>query len=189
MLVRVVPFLGMGLLAGMFGYNLAGLVPASGRVYLQIAFLTLLFSLLILDREPVWNIVLYICFGITAGMVLSWTGGGLFRLRSWVLFWGLLIISLIGGAYSKGTSRGTRVTLISSTLFYLTGWILLAIFQLPHLAGMIWIVLGLALFALVLAAVVTQGKDQNAEDSAIPLSIQLFVVIFNLFWLTGLLQV
>ena len=70
MLVRVTPFLGLGLLAAVLGYQLAGLIPVTARVYIQIAFLGLLFSLIILDKEPGWNVVLFICFGIAAGMML-----------------------------------------------------------------------------------------------------------------------
>jgi hypothetical protein len=187
MLIRVTPFLGMGLLALIFGYQLAELVPVTARVYLQIVFLGLIFSMIILDKEPGWNLVLLICFGATAGMMLFWSGGNLLQLKSWAVLSISLMISLAGGIFMKGSGKRVAGLLFFCTFLYMIGWILFAIFPLPDLSGIIWIVLGLALFSFILMVVISQGKTQNEEISAVPLSIQLFVVLFNLCWLASLL--
>lgn len=187
MLVRVAPFLGMGLLAAILGYQLAELVPVTARIYLQIVFLGLIFSMVILDEEPGWNLVLLICFGIAAGMMLLWSGDGLLRLKSRIIFSVLFIISLVGGVFMQGSGGRAARMLFSSTLLYMAGWILFTFFQLPDLAKAIWTVLGLVLFTLILMAAISQGKTRNDEGSAIPLSIQLFVVLFYICWLSSLL--
>ena len=187
MLIRVAPFLGLGLIGVIIGYQLADLVPAAARVYLQIVFLGLIFSMIILDKEPGWNLVLLICFGLTAGMMLIWSGGNLLQLKSWVVFLILFVISLAGGVLMKGAGGRVAGVLFFCTLLYMMGWILFAFVSLPDLAGMIWIILGLALFTFILMAVISQGKTQNDESSAVPLSIQLFVVLFNICWLSSLL--
>lgn len=87
----------------------------------------------------------------------------------------------------KGAGGRVAGVLFFCTLLYMMGWILFAFVSLPDLAGMIWIILGLALFTFILMAVISQGKTQNDESSAVPLSIQLFVVLFNICWLSSLL--
>ena len=187
MLIRIAPFMGLGLLAAILGYHLAELVPVAARIYLQIVFLGLIFSMIILDKEPGWNVVLFICFGISAGMVLFHSGSDLTHLKSWVLFVILLVISLVGGALIRGSGSRAAGVLFLSTLLYMIGWILLAFIQLPDQVGVIWTLLGLALFTFIAMAVINQGKTQDPEESVIPLSIQLFVVLFNLCWLSSLL--
>jgi hypothetical protein len=187
MLVRVAPFLGLGLLAAILGYQLANLVPVPARVYLQIVFLGLIFSMIILDEEPGWNLVLLISFGIAAGMILHWSGDGFLRLNSRVIFAVLVIISLVGGVFIQGSGGRAAGMLFFSTLLYMAGWILLTFVQLPDLVGTKWTVLGLVLFTLILMAAISQGKTRNDEGSAIPLSIQLFVVLYNICWLSSLL--
>jgi len=187
MLVRVAPFLGLGLMTAILGYQLAELVPVTARIYFQIVFLGLIFSMIILDEEPGWNLVLLICFGIAAGMMLLWSGDGLLRLKTRLIFSVLFIISLVGGVFIQGSGGRAAGMLFFSTLLYMAGWMLLSFVQLPDLAGTLWTVLGLVLFPLILMAAISQGKTRNDEDSAIPLSIQLFVVLFNICWLSNLL--
>lgn len=187
MLVRVAPFLGLGLMTAILGYQLADLVPVTARIYLQIVFLGLIISMINLDEEPGWNLVLLISFGIAAGMMLLWSGDGLLRLKSRIIFSVLFIISLIGGVFIQGSGGLAARILFYSTFLYMAGWISFTFIQLPDLAGTIWTVLGLVLFTLILMAAISQGKTRNDEDSAVPISIQLFVVLFNICWLSSLL--
>jgi hypothetical protein len=187
MLIRVAPFLGLGLLVLILGYQLADIVPMAARVYLQIVFVGMVFSMIILDKEPGWNLVLLICFGTTAGMMFFWAGSNFLQLKSWAVFVILFMISLTGGVLMKGAGRWVGGLLFFCTFLYLIGWILFMIIPLPDLSGIIWIVLGLALFTFILMALISQGKTQNGDSSAVPLSIQLFMILFNLCWLSCLL--
>jgi len=101
-LIRAAPILGLGILGVLIGYQLGGLIAGSLRVYLQIAFLALLFALIILDSEPGWNLVFFVGFGLAAGMVLLWSGAETKEIKSWALYLVLLITSLTGGASIRG---------------------------------------------------------------------------------------
>ena len=188
MLVRVAPYLGLGLISGIFGYQLGGLIPATARIYIQIAFLGSLFVLIILDKEPGWNVVLFICFGIAAGMILFHSVSDLTRVWSWILFIMLLLVSLFGGSRVNGVQGRAAGILFISTLLYIIGWVLLSLIQVPSQVGEIWTILGLALFTFIAMNLISQGKNCNSEESAIPLSVQLYVVLFNLYWLSFLLE-
>lgn len=187
MLVRVAPILGLGLLALIIGYQLASLVPVAGRIYLQVVFLGLLFGMVILDTEPGWNMVLFISFGLVAGMVILWSGANMSQLRTWILFSFLFLISITGGAFLKSDTERAAGLLFISTILYMVGWILFMLISLPGIVRTIWTVLGLVLFTIIAIAVISHGKTRNYENSAIPLSIQLFVVLFNLCWLSSVL--
>ena len=182
--VQVAPFLGLGILTSVLGYQLVSLIPNNAGIFFQVAFLALLFGMVILDTEPGWNIVLFLTFGLVSGMMIHWSGAEISQLRIWILFLILVLISITGGFYLKRETGPEAGILFSGTFLYLIGWILFLLTTLPGIMRTIWIVLGLVLFTLVAMAVINQGKTQNAEDMTIPLSIQLFVVLFNLFWLS-----
>lgn len=186
MLVRVAPFLGLCLLTVFLGYQFADLVPVADRLYLELTFVGLLLAVFILDKEPGWNLVLLICFGMTAGMMLFWSSGGQYQQRSWMIFTFLFSISLVGGYFKRSSSGQVVIFLSLSTFLFMAGWIIIAISSLPDIVGMIWTVLGLLLNTLILICMISNGKNQNDEVSAIPYAILLFVVIFNLCWLSSL---
>jgi len=187
MLIRVGPYLGLGFLALLVGFKLAGLLPMITRMYVQIAFLGLLLGLIILDQERGWNLVLFILFGIAAGAVFFHWSPDSPQANSWILFIVLLIISMVGGSLIREAGGRAAGVLFISSIFYMMGWIFFAIIQLPEFIVMIWTILGVVLFTFIAIAVISQGIKLKKEVSSIPLSIQLFVVLFNLCWLTGLL--
>lgn len=188
MLLMIAPYLGLGLLAAILGSYLAEFVLVAARAYLQFVFLGLFFSMIILDKEPGWNLVILICFGITAGMMLFWSGGNFLQLKSWVVFSILFIISLTGGYFMNGAGKLAPGVLFFCTLVYMMGWILFAFIPLPGMKGIIWIVFGFVLFTVILMVVISQGKNRNDESDAVPLSIHIFVLLFNLCWLSSLLK-
>lgn len=185
--VQVAPFLGLGVLASVLGYQLVYLIPNNAGILFQFAFLALLFGMVLLDTEPGWNMVLFLTFGLAAGMMIHWSGAEISQVKIWVLFLILVLISITGGFYMKRETGPEAGILFLGTFLYMIGWFLFLLTTLPGIMRTIWIALGLVLFTLVAMAVINQGKTQNVEGMPIPLSIQLFVVLFNLFWLSSLL--
>jgi len=87
----------------------------------------------------------------------------------------------------RGAGGQEAKLLVISTVLYMLGWIILAVVSLPALISMIWTILGLALFTVISMAVISHGKTLARDESAIPLAVQIFVVQFNLFWLSALI--
>jgi len=187
MLVRVAPYLAGGVLAVLLGRHLALLVPEAGRLYVKITFLGILISLVLLEAEPGWNQVLLVCFGLAAGMMMSWSDNVVPRISSRIIHFVLLIIALAGGYFFRGSLKRAAAGLFPCILLFTAGWIVIKFSSLPALAGNIWIMVGLFLYTLFLIVLIVQGKYRNDEESPIPLSIQLFVMIMNLYWLTSML--
>jgi len=185
-LIRLTPFLGAGILAAILGYRLANLIPIAGRIYLILVFLGLLFGMIILDTEPGWNVVLFLGFALAAGIVINWSGAEITRIKTWIVFSGLLIISLVGGWYLKSKFGRAASVLFPLTIIYMIGWMLFLFFELSPVLERFWILLGLMLFTLIATAVFVGGKTMNKQDSIMPLANELFVVLFNLCWLSGL---
>jgi hypothetical protein len=178
---------GAGIIAGVVGYNLAENIPINGRLYLQIFFLALLVSMMILDTEPGWNIVLSLGFAVTAGALLSWSSVDIIQIKSWILFIGLVLITIIGGNYlSKDIGRSSGF-LYPSAVLYMVGWILFLFLNLPAFFFTIWTYSGMVLFVLITMAVLIRGKTNNQKDSIVPIIIQLFIGLFNLFWLSAMI--
>ncbi len=187
MLVRVAPIMGLGLLALILGYQLARLVPVAGRIYLQAVFLGLLFGMVILDTEPGWNMVLFLGFSVAAGIMLHWSEAKISQPRIWILFSLLVLISITGGVFLKRDPEWAARLLFTCTLLYVIGWTILLVTSLPEIIWLIWTVLGLMLFPLIFMAAINRGKSHINEDCPIPLSLRLFVVLYNLYWLSSLL--
>lgn len=187
MLIRVAPILGSGTAAAILGYQLANFIPVIGGIYPVLLFLGLFLSMIILDTEPVWNMVLFLGFALAAGTLLYWSEANINRSNTWILCIILLLISFIGGSLFK--ERFERVTRVffPLTILYLTGWILFFIAQIPEVYKLIWIITGLVLFTLITIGVLVRGKTINRADSPIPLAIELFVIIYNICWLSSLL--
>ncbi|MCK4490278.1 MAG: hypothetical protein KAU23_08470 [Anaerolineales bacterium] len=187
MLIRLTPLLGLGVAAVILGYRLADWIPGIGSFYQLVIFLGLLLGMIILGTEPGWNVTLYLGFALAAGVLLFWSGALVNQLKTWILFSVLFLISLAGGAFSSRITGRAAALLFPITIFYLMGWILFLFFPLPGLYKTIWIIFGLVLFTLITIAVFNRGKILRQEESAVPLNIELFVVLFNLYWLSGLI--
>ena len=183
LLIRVVPILGLGTAAAILGYHLASFIPVVGGIYLVLLFLGLFLSMTILNTEPGWNMVFFLGFALAAGTLLYWFGANIKQSYTWIL----LVISFIGGSLPKERfARATRV-FFPITVLYLTGWILFFIVQISGVYKLIWIITGLVLFTLITIGVLVRGKTINRTDSPVPLAIELFVVIFNIYWMSSLL--
>ncbi len=187
MLVQVAPLLGLGTLASILGYQHVYLIPDDSGTFFQAAFLALLFGMIVLATEPVWNMVLYLTFGLAAGMMINRLGVDISQFRTWVLFSIVVFILIAGGFFFKKGIGSLAGILFFCTFLYMIGWFLYLLSMLPEIWNTIWIILGLVLFTLVAIAVISRGKSQKAERMPIALSIQLFMVLFNLFWLSSLL--
>ena len=131
MLIRVAPLLGAGVLAAFLGYHLTDRVLAISEIYQWLILLGLFIGLIILDKEPGWNVVLYLGFALVAGALFCRSGALTGQVKSWVLFSALFLISLTGGAFSsKGTER-VAVILFPVILFYMSGWVFFLLFPVP----------------------------------------------------------
>jgi len=145
--------------------------------------------MVILDTEPGWNVVLFLGFAVVAGMLLNWSGAEYSRWNSWTLFSILILISLVGGSLLNGRFGRSAKVLFPITILYLVGWIFFFFFPIPAPFKIIWIISGLILFTLIFIAVLVRGKIKSQEDNPVPIVIELFVVLFNLCWLSGLVWI
>ena len=183
--VQVAPFLGMGVLVLILGYQLVNLIRFDAGIFFQVVFLALLFGMVILDTEPGWNMILFLAFGLAAGMMIRRSGADISQLRTWVLFSIVVLISISGGFFlNRGTGLAAGILYLCAFL-YLIGLFIFLITSLPEIVRTIWNALGLVFFALVAMTLISQGKTQKTEGMPIALSIQLFVVLYNLFWLSS----
>ena len=187
MLIRLIPLLGLGIGAVILGYHLADWIPEIGSFYQLVIILGLLLGMIILGTEPGWNVTLYLGFALAGGVLLFWSAALVNQLKTWILFSVLFLISLAGGAFSSRSTGRAVAVLFPITIFYLIGWVFFLYFPLPGLFRMIWIILGLVLFTLITIAEFSRGKNLSQGESAVPLTIELFVVLFNLYWLSGLI--
>jgi len=179
--------MGLGIGAVILGYRLADWIPGIGSFYQLVIILGLLLGMIILGNEPGWNVILYLGFALAGGVLLFWSGALVNQLKTWILFSVLFLISLAGGTFSRGSTGRAAAVLFPITIFYLIGWVFFLYFPLPALFRMIWMILGLVLFTLITIAVFNRGKNLSQGESAVPLTIELFVVLFNLCWLSGLI--
>ncbi len=186
LLIRLIPLLGLGVATVILGYHLADWIPGIGWIFQLMILMGLLLGMIILDTEPGWNVMLYLGFALAGGMLLFWSGAMVSQLRTWILFSVLFLISLAGGAFSSRSTGRAMVVMFPITIFYMIGWVFFLYFPLP-IFRMIWMILGLVLFTLITIAVFSRGKNLRQGESAVPLTIELFVVLFNLCWLSGLI--
>ena len=169
------------------GYNLLFLIPARSRAYLLIPFLVLFLAMTILDREPGWNLVLLLGFSFTAGTLLNWSGADAARWGTWLLFLSLCAAALIWAAVlGLSLSKGLKF-LFPLTVLYLLGWLGIIFWDLPGWIRGLWIYSGLTLFTAIAAGILQKGMTIHSEESPVPLGIELWVILFNLFWLSGLI--
>ena len=169
------------------GYHLLFLIPARSRVYLLIPFLILFLAMTILDREPGWNLVLLLGFSFTAGTLLNWSGADAGRWSTWLLFLGLWAAALVWAvALEPSLYKGLKFQ-FPLTVLYLLGWLGIIFWDLPGWIRGLWIVSGTLLFTMIAAGVLQKGMTIQKEESPVPLGIELWVILFNLFWLAGLI--
>jgi hypothetical protein len=189
LILRLAPYLGLGVLGVVIGYNFANLIPLPGGMFLFVIFIAFLVGMTILDAEPGWNLVLFLGFSLVGGTVLYWSPLTVIQNKTWVLFLVLILVSLLGGAFTSSKIAAASIYLMPGTILYFLGWILFLFFDLPELLIMIWTGLGLALFTLIAIAILSRGKTQDKQEDIVPLVIQIFVVVFNLFWLSTVFQI
>jgi len=158
-----------------------------GRGYLLLVFFGLLLSMIILDTEPGWNLVIFLGFALVAGMLLYRSEVLVPQFKSWMIFSILCLISIAGAAYSRSRIRRAAGILYPVAVLYLLGWGCFLIFQIRPIYEMGWIVFGLILFTLITMVILNQGKTKSQDASPVPLVFELFVVLYNLFWLSSLL--
>jgi len=185
-LLRTVPLLGGGAAALVIGYRLAALIPPELRIYLMILFLGCLIGIIILEKEPGWNVVLFLAFTVSAGLPLYWSGVTLSLPKAWILFVILVLISLAGSiSFSLPSSLG-GIPFVLITVIYVIGWITFSFFQLSETYFSIWIYVGLVLFTTLAAGIFSRVKTAEKERGTLPLAIELFIVFYNLYWLSGI---
>jgi len=187
LLIRVAPILGLGTAAAILGYHLASFIPVVDGIYLVLLFLGLFLSMIILNTEPGWNMVFFLGFALAAGTLLYWFGANIKQSYTWILLIILLVISFFGGSLPEERFAWATRVFFPITVLYLTGWILFFIAQISGVYKLIWIITGLVLFTLITIGVLVRGKTINRTDSPVPLAIELFVVIFNIYWMSFLL--
>jgi hypothetical protein len=181
----LVPILAPACLAAALGYNLLPLIPAWARAYLLIPFLVFFLAMTLLDREPGWNMALLLGFSISAGLLLNWSGSEAARWSTWLLFLGLVGAAWIG-AVSLGTVLAKGLTLLFPlTVLYLLGWLGIILLNLPEWVRGLWILSGLALFTVIAAGTLRRVFKLEVQDTPLPLAIELWVILINLFWLSG----
>jgi hypothetical protein len=141
----------------------------------------------ILDQEPGWNVALLMGFSFTAGLLLQWSGAEVTRLSTWLIFLGFLGAALIGAVVlGKAISRGLKF-LLPLTALYMVGWLGILFWDLPFWVQGVLILSGLVLFTVIAAGTLQRGFSLSAEETPVPFSIELYVILFNLFWLAGLI--
>lgn len=141
----------------------------------------------ILDQEPGWNIVLMLGFAITGGMLLNWSEADAARGSTWLTFLGLSGSAVIGSMILGRTLQKGLKFLLPLTALYMLAWVGILIWDPPLWVMSSLILSGLILFTLIAAGALQRGYSMNKKESMIPLSIELWVILFNLFWLTGLI--
>ena len=141
----------------------------------------------ILDQEPGWNLALLMGFSFTAGLLLKWSGAAAGRWSTWLIFLGLLAAAILGAVVlGNKISKGLKF-LIPLTALYMLGWVGVLLWDLPPWIQGVLILFGLALFTAIAVGALRRVFSLEVEESPIPPTIELWVILFNLFWLSGLL--
>lgn len=185
LLVRVVPFIGIGLVITTLGFRAAHLIPSDGKLVVQIVVLIIFVMLVILENEPFWNFLLFLVFSLGAGVMLFWLCAGSAQAKDWILCVVLFLFSAAASELIPGVSRPVNGALTIGTLLFMIGWIALQFVTLPVWVRVTWSILGLTLFTAALMSIINKGKIIRGEDSALPLSIQFYIILFNLYWLSS----
>ncbi len=185
--MRLLPSLGSAAVGTVLGYQFLSLIPLQASTFLLISTLILFLSLIILDREPGWNLVLLLGFSINAGSLLNWSGLDPSSWLTWLLF-----LVLCGAALVMATRLRPHLPtgiLRPVSVFYLLGWLAAILEILPDWLRVLWMTAGLLFFTGLAAGTITRVFTLEIEESPTPLSIELYLILFNLFWLSGLVLI
>ena len=145
--------------------------------------------MIILDTEPGWNLVLYLVVAFCAGILLAWSGAKIGQITTWITFLGLLLLILVLGDLTRREVTRAWILVYPITLVYIIGWIFFISAQTPAGFRKIWIVFGLILFSALAVVILVRGKSNDQNDKTVSLSSELFLVLFNLYWLSGLVWI
>ena len=145
--------------------------------------------MIILDTEPGWNLVLYLAVAFCAGILLVWSGAKIGQITTWITFLGLLLLILVLGALTRREVTRAWILVYPITLVYIIGWIFFISAQTAAGFRKIWIVFGLILFSALAVVILVRGKSNDQNDKTVSLSSELFLVLFNLYWLSGLVWI
>jgi len=176
------PVLGGAGLGSWFGHSLGGWVPDGARIYLMILAWGLLLGMFILDEEPRWNFALLIAFAFTGGILLSMMAVTSQRAKVWSTLSVGLVLALVWGVLAGAKIRKAGAYLFPATILYLLGWVLFAMYNLPAGITAAWAGMGLILFVFIGTSVISRAKIEEGT-SHVSLASDLFVVLFNLYWL------
>lgn len=182
-LVSVAPVLGAAALAAGGGYYLGQWAPVAIRPYLIIIAWCLLIGMYILDQEPTWNFFLLVGFSALGGVLLRGLGSGINQGRGWGSLAVGLMLALLWGSWAGSQLSGAGIYLFPLTILYLLGWIGLSFYSFPSQYIAIWAALGWVLFLLIATSVISRGAFRTESVEPVSLAGDLFVVLFNLFWL------
>lgn len=182
-LVSVAPVLGAAALAAGGGYYLGQWAPPVIRPYLMIIAWCLLIGMFILDQEPTWNFFLLMGFSVLGGVLLRGLGSGINQGTGWGSMAVSLMIALLWGSWAGGQLSRAGIYLFPMTILYLLGWIGLSFYNFPSQYIAIWAGLGWLLFTLIATSVISRGGSGGERTEPVSLAGDLFVVLFNLFWL------
>jgi hypothetical protein len=123
---------------------------------------------------------------LCAGILLTWSGAELDKIRTWIIFIGLLILILICGVLIKGDIKRAWILVYPITLIYIIGWVFFLSSQIPTAYQRIWIIFGMILFSVLAVLILVRGRAKEQDDKTVSLGSELFLVLFNLCWLSGL---
>jgi len=188
LLIRLIPVLGLAMAGSALGFQLMELIDGPGNAHMLIIFLALFLAMNLLIQEPGWNLVLLLGFSITSGLVMNWTGVVPGRWGTWILFLGLITAALSRVLKQRDAHQINLINRIPTAGLYLTGWLVIIIWNLSGWILKIWIIWGLILFTMITADLLKSGLTLRKKESPVPLGIEIWVVLLNLFWLSSLLK-
>ncbi len=188
LMIRLTPVLGLAAAGLILGFHLMELIDGPGNALMLIIFLVLFLAMNLLIQEPGWNLVLLLGFSITSGLVLNWTGVFPGRWGTWILFLGLITAALSRILKQGEAHQINLIYRIPPAGLYLSGWLVIIIWKLSGWILKIWIIWGLILFTMITADLLRSGLTLRKKESPVPLGIEIWVVLLNLFWLSSLLK-
>lgn len=155
-------------------------------ILLLIPSLVLYLALVIMAQEPGWNLVLLLGLSILCGALLNGCWGGANPWLTWSLFLALLGVVGIAVKYSSLILERSLAVLRPLTGLYLLGWSAIILGNPPHWIRSILVPAGLALFAILAAGIMDNGLKEDGKRDPTSLGIELWVILFNLFWLCSM---
>lgn len=165
------------------GYYVGEWLPDEAVIYLIFICWGLLLGTYILREEPVWNLLLLLGFALSGGILLRQLDVTPIREEVWGTIILGLVIALIWGLLSGNRITRAASFLFPATLIYLLGWLLFSIYSLQIWMIRFWAGLGLILFLFIGVSLMGRGKYLGEKVHTVEFANDLFVVLFNLFWL------